>query len=39
LTEIRGIGGAIADIVTKLHQTGSHPSLDKLRKEVPAGVL
>jgi DNA polymerase (family X) len=39
LTEIPGIGDAIADIVTKLHQTGSHPSLEKLRKEVPAGVL
>jgi DNA polymerase (family X) len=34
-----GIGDAIAVIVTKLHQTGSHPSLEKLRKEVPEGVL
>ena len=39
LTEIPGIGDAIADIVTKLHKTGSHPSLEKLRKEVPASVL
>ena len=39
LTAIPGIGDAIADIVTKLYQTGSHPSLEKLRKEVPAGVL
>jgi DNA polymerase (family 10) len=39
LMNIPGIGVAIADIVTKLHQTGSHPSLEKLRKEVPAGVL
>jgi DNA polymerase (family X) len=39
LTDIPGIGVAIADIVTKLHQTGSHPSLEKLREEVPAGVL
>jgi DNA polymerase (family 10) len=39
LTELPGIGDAIADIVTKLHQTGSHPSLEKLRKEVPDGVL
>jgi DNA polymerase (family 10) len=39
LTGIPGIGDAIADIITKLHQTGSHPSLDKLRKEVPEGVL
>ncbi|MDA9438732.1 DNA polymerase [Bradyrhizobium sp. CCBAU 51745] len=39
LTEIPGVGDAIADIVTKLHQTGTHPSLEKLRKEIPAGVL
>jgi DNA polymerase (family 10) len=39
LTEIPGIGDAIADIISRLHQTGSHPSLEKLRKEVPAGVL
>jgi len=39
LTEIPGIGDAIADIITKIHQSGSHPSLDKLRKEVPEGVL
>jgi DNA polymerase (family X) len=39
LTEIPGVGGAIADIITKLHRTGSHPSLEKLRKEIPAGVL
>lgn len=39
LTEIPGIGDAIADIITKLHKTGSHPSLEKLRKEVPEGVL
>ncbi|TWA92600.1 DNA polymerase/3'-5' exonuclease PolX [Bradyrhizobium stylosanthis] len=39
LTEIPGVGDAIADIVTKLHKTGNHPSLEKLRKEIPAGVL
>ena len=39
LTDIPGIGDAIADIVTKLYQTGSHPSLEKLRQEVPEGVL
>jgi hypothetical protein len=39
LTEIPGIGYTIADIITKLHQTGSHPSLQKLRKGVPEGVL
>jgi DNA polymerase (family X) len=39
LTEIPGVGEAIADIITKLHRTGSHPSLEKLRKDIPAGVL
>src|SRR5689334_3735774 len=39
LTEIPGIGDAIGDIITKLCETGSHPSLEKLRKGVPAGVL
>ncbi|WP_035709141.1 DNA polymerase/3'-5' exonuclease PolX [Bradyrhizobium genomosp. I (2014)] len=39
LTEIPGVGDAIADIITKLHRTGSHPRLEKLRKEIPAGVL
>jgi DNA polymerase (family 10) len=39
LTEIPGVGEAIADIITKLSRTGTHPSLEKLRGEVPAGVL
>jgi DNA polymerase (family 10) len=39
LTEIPGLGDAIADIITKLYRTGTHPSLEKLRKEIPAGVL
>jgi DNA polymerase (family X) len=39
LTEIPGIGESIADIVTTLHRTGTHPSLEKLRQEIPAGVL
>lgn len=39
LTEIPGVGDAIADIITKIHEMGSHPSLEKLRKEIPAGVL
>ena len=39
LKEIPGIGDAIADIVTKLHRTGTHPSLEAMRKEIPAGVL
>ena len=39
LQEIPGIGDAIADIITKLHRTGTHPSLKSMRKEIPAGVL
>jgi DNA polymerase (family 10) len=39
LTEIPGVGGAIAEIVTKLHLTGDHPSLRSMRKEIPSGVL
>lgn len=39
LTEIPGVGDAIADAITKLHHTGTHPGLEKLRKEIPAGVL
>ena len=39
LKEIPGIGDAISDIVTKLHRTGTHPSLEAMRKEIPAGVL
>ena len=39
LLEIPGVGPAIADIVTKLHATGTHPRLEKMRREIPAGVL
>ncbi|KYG98516.1 DNA polymerase/3'-5' exonuclease PolX [Bradyrhizobium sp. DOA1] len=39
LTEIPGVGDAIAEIITNLHKTGTHPSLEKLRKEIPEGVL
>src|SRR5689334_10082140 len=39
LTEIPGVGDAIADIVTKLHEAGTHPKLEKMRKEIPGGVL
>ena len=39
LKEIPGVGSAIADIVTKLHETGGHPALDAMRKEIPAGAL
>ena len=39
LTDISGVGDAIADIITKLHAHGTHPSLESMRKEIPAGVL
>jgi DNA polymerase (family 10) len=39
LRELPGIGETIADIITKLHRTGTHPLLERLRREVPEGVL
>src|SRR5689334_13762809 len=39
LQEIPGVGEAIADIITKLHLSGDHPSLRAMRKEIPVGVL
>ena len=35
----RGIGEAIAAVIEQLHRTGSHPSLEKMRGEIPAGLL
>jgi DNA polymerase (family X) len=32
-TEIPGTGEAIADIITKMYRTGTHPSLEAMRKE------
>jgi DNA polymerase (family X) len=39
LTEIPGIGNAIAGIITTMHRTGTYPKLEEMRKELPAGVL
>src|SRR5712671_1818190 len=39
LTEIPGIGDAIAAVITKLHQTGQHAKLDAMRDKAPEGVL
>src|SRR3954470_16552561 len=39
LRDIPGVGEAIADIIATLHATGTHPTLEKMRKEVPEGVL
>jgi DNA polymerase (family 10) len=38
LTKIPGVGQAIADIITKFYESGSHPNLEKMRKEIPEGV-
>jgi DNA polymerase (family 10) len=39
LQEIPGVGDAIAGVITQLCQTGSHPSLEKMRADAPASVL
>jgi DNA polymerase (family 10) len=39
LRRLPGIGETIADIVTRLHKAGTHPLLEKLRRDVPEGVL
>ena len=39
LRQVPDIGDTIADIVIKLHRTGTHPLLEKLRRKVPECVL
>src|SRR5690348_8799063 len=39
LRKIPGVGAAIADMITTMHRTGTHPALEKMRREIPAGVL
>lgn len=39
LTEIPGIGEALAGVIRELHETGSYRKLDALRAAVPKGVL
>ena len=39
LSEIPGVGEAIARAITTLFQTGSHPYLEKMRADVPYSVL
>src|SRR5215204_952802 len=39
LRDIPGVGQAIADIILKLHKTGTHPALETMRGEMPEGVL
>ena len=39
LQDIPGVGDAIAGVITQLCQTGTHPSLEKMRSDVPQSVL
>lgn len=39
LQRIPGVGAAIADKITSFHHTGTHPTLEALRKKLPPGVL
>jgi DNA polymerase (family X) len=39
LRTIPGVGEAIAEKIIKLHKTGTHPNLEFLREQLPAGVL
>ena len=39
LTAIPGIGETIAEFIIRLHETGSHPRLEELRREIPDGML
>jgi DNA polymerase (family X) len=39
LTEIKGIGGSLAGVIEDLFNTGHSTVLDKLRSELPQGVL
>src|SRR5919201_6495947 len=39
LTELRGIGEALAQKITELHLTGRTALLDRLRDELPKGIL
>src|SRR5262245_40710540 len=39
LREIPGVGPAIAEVIAALHWTGTHPTLEAMRRDVPASVL
>lgn len=39
LTKIRGIGLTLASQIVDLYRTGSSPMLDRLRREMPPGVI
>lgn len=39
LRDIPGIGAAIAAVIEQIYRTGSHPTLEKMRRDIPPGVL
>jgi DNA polymerase (family X) len=39
LRDIPGVGPTIAERIRTLHETGTHPTLEALRQEIPADVL
>jgi DNA polymerase (family 10) len=39
LREIPGVGAAIAGMIARMHATGTHPALEAMRSEMPAGLL
>jgi DNA polymerase (family 10) len=39
LQSLPRVGDAIADIVTQLYKTGTHPRLEEMREEAPASLL
>jgi DNA polymerase (family 10) len=39
LRDIPGVGQAIGDMIVVLHRTGTHATLEQLRREVPASAL
>ena len=39
LRQIPGVGETIAEIIERLHLTGAHPALERMRQDIPAGVL
>lgn len=39
LMKLPGVGEAIAEKISSLHKKGTHPTLERLREEVPDGLL
>lgn len=39
LRNLPGVGEALSEKILKLHKTGSHPTLEYLREQIPSGVL